>query len=173
VYSRSFVAWLRDRLAPCVRGHYAVTTDPARSVIAGRSLSGAAAFAAFRLPELFGNVLSQSGGFAARRTPRAPAGRRRPISRSSRRGFPEGEWLTRQLAIAPRKPIRFYLEVGTLEEVAWELAPPRYADTTVLLANRHLRDVLEARGYPLTYHEYHGPHDPTRGAALSATPSRR
>ncbi|HZE88090.1 MAG TPA: alpha/beta hydrolase-fold protein [Verrucomicrobiae bacterium] len=172
-YSEEFVAWLRDRLAPCVRGHYAVTTDPARSVIAGRSLSGAAAFAAFRLPELFGNVLSQSGGFAARRTPRAPAGPSTPDLSLVEEGFPEGEWLTRQLAIAPRKPIRFYLEVGTLEEVAWELAPPRYADTTVLLANRHLRDVLEARGYPLTYHEYHGPHDPhawrgTFGDALAS-----
>jgi len=111
----------------------------------GRSLSGAAAFAAFRLRSCFGNVLSQSGGFAAR-APRAPP---RPVDARSlarRGGVSEGEWLTRQLAIAPRKPIRFYLEVGTLERSPGSSRAPRYADTTVLLANRHLRDVLEARG---------------------------
>jgi len=160
-YSEETVAYLRDELIPWVRSHFLVTHDPARTVIAGRSLGGgAAAFIAFRLPELFGNVLSQSGGFAARRDPSPPVEASLLDVTLVEEGFPEGEWLTRQFALAPRKPIRFYVEVGTLEEVAWEFPHPQYATPTVLLANRHFRDVLEARGYPLTYHEYDGPHDP-------------
>ena len=64
------------------------------------------------------------------------------------------------MALLPRRPVRFYVEVGQLEDVAWEFRDPRYATPTVLLANRHFRDVLQARGYTVFYHEYHGPHDP-------------
>jgi enterochelin esterase family protein len=46
----------------------------------------------------------------------------------------------------PRLPLHCYLEVGLQE---WVLLP---------LA-RHLRDVLVAREYPLTYAEYNGGHD--------------
>jgi enterochelin esterase-like enzyme len=41
-----------------------VTRDPQKSIVGGYSFGGlAAAFVAFRRPDLFGNVLSQSGAF--------------------------------------------------------------------------------------------------------------
>jgi enterochelin esterase-like enzyme len=84
-----------------------------------------------RAPERFGKVLAQSGSFWWKR------GSEFDI---------EAEWLTRQFAIAPRLPLRFYLDAGLHE---WIILP----------AVRHLRNVLEARGYEVCYSEYNGGHD--------------
>jgi enterochelin esterase-like enzyme len=126
-----FATFLATELLPWVRARLPVTTDPARVVLAGSSGGGQAAIcAALRHPELFGNVLAQSGSFFAR--PDEPIG---------------DEWVYRHLATGPRLPLRVYLDVGRFE--------PVFAVTAV----RVLRNVLEARGYPLTYAEFSGGHD--------------
>ncbi|MFG2177326.1 enterochelin esterase [Streptomyces abikoensis] len=130
--SEEFVDWLADTLLPWAAREYGVTDDPARTVVAGQSAGGlTAAFAAFRRPARFGNALSQSGSF----------------------WWPDGtefdggsEWLTRQFATCEKLPVRFHLEVGLQE---WMLLPQ----------NRHLRNVLEARGYDVDYREFNGGHD--------------
>ncbi|UNO39243.1 alpha/beta hydrolase-fold protein [Streptomyces sp. MST-110588] len=130
--SEAFVDWLADELLPWAGAEFGASTDPAHTVVAGQSAGGlTAAFAAFRRPERFGNALSQSGSF----------------------WWPDGtefdtgsEWLTRQYARTPRRPVRFHLEVGLQE---WMLLPQ----------NRHLRDVLQARGYEVNYREFNGGHD--------------
>jgi enterochelin esterase-like enzyme len=160
-YSPAFATFVRRELMPWIRARYRVPTDPARIVIAGQSLGGsAAAHLGVVMPELFGNVLTQSGGFAARRTRATAAQAARQPEQLVEDDFPEGEWLTRELATTPRRRLRFYLDVGTLEDVAWEFPRPQYATPTVLVANRHLRDVLEAKGYWVRYREINGPHDP-------------
>lgn len=160
-YSDELRDFIRDDLLPWMRARYAIPGDPRRVVVAGRSASGnAAVYLAFALPSLIGNAISQSGGYALG-DPHAP----RPSAHETGEGlteddFPQQEWLTRQIATSPKRPIRIHLEVGTLEHVDWEMTFPRYATPSVLLANRHLRDVLDAKGYAFTYHEYNGPHDP-------------
>ncbi|SDJ52505.1 enterochelin esterase [Streptomyces indicus] len=130
--SGAFVDWLADVLLPWVRAEFGATHDPRRTVIAGQSAGGlTAAFAGFRRPERFGNVLSQSGSFWWPDDTEFDAG---------------SEWLTRQYAITERRPVRFHLEVGLQE---WML----------LAQNRHLRNVLEAKGYEVTYREFNGGHD--------------
>jgi enterochelin esterase family protein len=57
------------------------------------------------------------------------------------------EWLD-----AEARP-RFYLDAGILETTVWETR------SSLLHANRHLRDVLRAKGYDVTYREYPGGHD--------------
>jgi enterochelin esterase-like enzyme len=59
-------------------------------------------------------------------------------------------WLTRQFAASPRLALRFYLEVGLFEQGAVH---------NMVLENRRFRDVVEAKGYPVTYSEYLGGHD--------------
>ncbi|WP_052707743.1 alpha/beta hydrolase-fold protein [Streptomyces rubellomurinus] len=127
-----FVDLLADRLLPWAQSEFGTPLDPARTVVAGQSAGGlTAAFAAFRRPDRFGNALSQSGSFWW----------------PDETEFDEGsEWLTRQFAVAARREARFYLEVGLQE---WML----------LAQNRHLRDVLVARGYDVEYREFNGGHD--------------
>ncbi|MFI6938382.1 enterochelin esterase [Streptomyces sp. NPDC050418] len=127
-----FVDWLADVLLPWARTEFGATHDPARTVIAGQSAGGlTAAFAGFRRPERFGNVLSQSGSFWWPDDTEFDSG---------------SEWLTRQYAVTGRRPVRFHVEVGLQE---WML----------LAQNRHLRNVLEAKGYEVTYREFNGGHD--------------
>ncbi len=134
----AFVEELATGLLPHVREELRSPGNPARTVIGGWSYGGlAAAFAGLRHPEVFGNVLSQSGSFWW-----APE------------GAVEHEWLSSQFALAPRRELRFYLNVGLLE-----CGPSPGNSPSQLVANRHLRDVLRAKGYELTYRELNGGHD--------------
>ena len=132
--------FLAKELVPSVRERLHATSDPSRTIIGGASISGlSAACVAFQHPEVFGNVLSQSGSFWWSPT-----------------GEGEDQWLIRQFAAGPRLPLRFYLSIGLLESgYAF-----RDGLISMLHANRHLRDVLQAKGYPVQYQEVNGGHDP-------------
>jgi len=59
-----FADFLQQELVPWMRGLYNVTSDTRRIAIGGSSAGGlAAAYAGFRHPESFGNVISQSGAY--------------------------------------------------------------------------------------------------------------
>lgn len=131
----SFAEFLIRELLPWVRRGYRITDDPARTAIAGSSLGGlAAACAAVRHPEVFGNVLSLSGAFYWWPPDEA-----------------EPEWLARQIATGPKPPVRFYLEAGLMEDISRE-------GVSLLASNRHLRTVLQARGAAVEYREFDGGH---------------
>ncbi len=127
----SFADFVAGPFIKWVRERYNVTHSPRESVVGGLSLGGvAAAYTALRHPEVFGGVLSQSGAFQYRHED------------------PEG--LMRRFTKRARVAVRFYLEAGLLE----------VNETPSLLhTNRHLRDVLEAKGYAVTYSEFNGRHD--------------
>lgn len=127
-----FIEFLTAELLPWTAAHWPVTEAPDRTILAGQSAGAlTAAFAALRVPDRFGNVLSQSGSY---------------WWRSDTEFDVDAEWLTQQYVAAPRSPVRFYLEVGLQER-------------PLLQQNRHFRDVLRAKGYELTYAEYNGGHD--------------
>ena len=131
-----YVEFLATELVPWVRSKYAIASSPRGNVVAGSSLGGlAAAFVAHRHPELFGNVLSQSGAFVF-----------------GAAGDPAPERLTRDLSAAPRRDLRFYLEAGIYETTRFENG------VDLLTSNRHLRDALRAKGYAVTYDEFAGGH---------------
>jgi enterochelin esterase-like enzyme len=207
-----FVECLARDLIPWARQNYHITTDPARAIVGGFSLGGfAAAFAALCHPELFGNVLSQSGAFwwnlayepeevqhlqeALQRLgydSGSADGQFGPKTVDALRAFQkdrglaveradvggigpeteqalhealgsqwkltpivdrEHEWLARQFAASPTLPLRFYLNVGRFETY-----PSPNHGPSQLVNNRHLRNVLLAKGYPFYYAEFCGAH---------------
>jgi enterochelin esterase family protein len=130
--------FLARQLIPWARRGWHVTTDPKQVIITGSSAGGlAAAYAAFMHPELFGNVWSQSGAFWR--------------GAEGANGSPY-EWLTAQVKAAPKKPVRFMLDVGELEDhPTLGGSGPNFRD-----ANRRFRDALVAKGYDVTYTEVPG-----------------
>jgi enterochelin esterase-like enzyme len=140
-----FVDALAHELLPWVHQRYQVSSIPADTIVGGSSAGAlTAALAGLRHPELFGMILAMSGAFDWK-----------PDDDS------EYEWLARQYADGPTLPLRFYMTVGLLESLTPFMDGPDFVTT-----NRHLRDVLRAKGYPVEYAETSGGHDPInwRGA---------
>jgi enterochelin esterase family protein len=143
---RPFADFVAKELLPWVHARYRVSRDPRRTIVSGFSRGGlGATYAAFTHPESFGNVLALSGAFwwypEADRDARAPRMERQRLALDRERG-----WLTRQFVASPRLPVRFYIEAGKFEE-------------SILPESRRLRDVLQAKGYDVIYHEQTGDHD--------------
>ena len=135
----AFAKFLARELLPWLRRRYKLRTDASRTVLAGSSLGGlAGVYAALRYPQLFGNVLAQSGPFQwYGRELEGP-----PTS------------LMQEYARVRKLPLRFYLEAGTHETtVVGKMS------VSLLGSVRHMRDVLEAKGYPVAYAEFEGGHD--------------
>ncbi len=142
----AFATYLAEDVLVFVRARYSVSDDTSRVVLAGNSLGGlAAAHTALERPDAFGAVLSCSGSHWWGYRP----------DESGWGKDSEPEWLTRQYARAPLLPLRFWVDVGSLETGSSPLSP----GVDQRAANRHLRTVLRARGYPVTYHEAAGGHD--------------
>jgi enterochelin esterase family protein len=142
-----FAEFLNSELIPWLRRNYNVTRDPQRVTIGGCSYGGiAATCAAYRHPETFGNVLSQSGSYWW--TP--------PPDPSKPNTFTPGadpSYVAQMFVNSPKLPLRFYLDAGSLEM-------DRDGDgSSILVTNRHLRDVLRAKGYEVFYQEFQGGHD--------------
>jgi enterochelin esterase-like enzyme len=130
--------FLGRQLIPWVRQRWRVTADPGQVIVTGSSAGGlGAAYVAFVRTDLFGNVWSQSGAFwrGAEGSNDSP-----------------WEWLTQQVLASPKKNIRFYLDVGALEDHrALGGSGPNFRD-----ANRRFKDALVKKGYDVTYTEVPG-----------------
>jgi enterochelin esterase-like enzyme len=133
-----FADFLAKEVVPWIRENYHVTKDASKTVVAGSSYGGlAATFAGFYHSETFGNVISQSASFWWKP-----------------KGDVEHEWLTRQFVSSPRLPVRFYLDVGLMETGSIPDNGPN-----MVIVNRHMRNVLLAKGYSVHYQEFNGGHE--------------
>lgn len=129
-----FARFLDEELMPWVHAQ-GLAQPPEATVIAGSSYGGlASAYAGLMLPHRFGRVLSLSGSYW---------------------WAPPGElpgWMMRAYAEAPPRPVRFYLDAGRYEGA-------RGGQDGILETNRHLADVLRAKGYAVTQREHATGHD--------------
>lgn len=162
LFNRSFVDAVASELVPWVRERYPVSTDPRKNIVGGLSAGGAAAtYAALLYPNVFGNVIAQSGAFMSspeqmldqqQRSPASDATDRHVQEEVEDRGHVEGEWLAKQVIALPLRPVRFYLDAGLFESSLSGVVG-------VLDATRHFRDVLLAKGYEVHYQMFIGGHD--------------
>jgi enterochelin esterase-like enzyme len=127
-----FATFVAGQLVPWVRARYRIRPGADDVAIGGYSAGGlAAASVAFRHPEVFHRVLSQSGAFW----------------RGNEGASSPAEWLTEQFRSSPRLALRFSIEVGALET-------HKVVNGVVFIeANRRLRDVLRGKGYRVDYAE--------------------
>ncbi|WP_225773673.1 enterochelin esterase [Pseudomonas sp. Marseille-Q5115] len=129
-----FARFLSEELLPWAK-RQGISAEGHRTVLAGSSYGGiASTYAALRYPHQFGNVLSLSGSYW---------------------WSPHGEepgWLTRFARDAQHEPVRFFMRAGLFER-------GHGGHMDLLGSNRHMRDVLVAKGYAVNYGEYAGGHD--------------
>jgi enterochelin esterase family protein len=136
----AFADFMAGEFVPWVRQRWRVSADPAQTILCGYSRGGlGATYVAWKHPEVFGNVLAQSGAFW----------------RGNEGGTADPEWLTQQITNSPKANLRFYVEVGA-QETGKTPGGPIFIE-----ANRRLRRALEGKGYDVRYVEVGGArHDP-------------
>ena len=143
----TFAEFLNSELIPWLRRSYNVTLDPRGVTIGGCSYGGlAATCAAYRHPETFGNVLSQSGSYWWTPPPD-------PTKPDTFAPDADPSYVAQLFINSPKLPIRFYLDAGSLE------LDRSGKGGSILVPNRHFRDVLRAKGYEVFYQEFQGAHD--------------
>jgi enterochelin esterase family protein len=129
---QKFADFVAKDLLPWAQSNFHITKEADKIVLAGYSAGGlGAAFVAYKYPNLFGNILSQSGAFW-----RGLEGASTPP-----------EWVTEQYKNSPKLNQRFYLDVGGAENIKG------VAGSTMLETSQRLRDVLKAKGYDVFYTE--------------------
>jgi enterochelin esterase-like enzyme len=140
-----FADFLAKELIPWVHAHYNVTGDPGKTVVAGSSLGGlTAAYVGYKHPEVFTNVLCQSGSFwwAPDHSGAIPDG-----------VITEPGWMAKQFTASPKLPLKFYIDAGAFE------FDSNGTGGGILETSRDMRDVLLAKGYEVYYQQFVGGHD--------------
>ena len=129
VFSEAFVRFLTEEaIRWAVKGRQ-LRLSPKTTLIGGMSLG---AYAAQQRPDVFGNVLSQSGAFW----------RPHPEQSTS-----DQAWFPGEVSKQSSAPVRYYLEVG------------RFESPGMIENNHRMRDALKAKGNDVVYNEYNGGHD--------------
>ncbi len=147
--SKPFADYLALELLPAFRPRFHYTGDPAKTAIAGSSLGGLTSlFVPYTHPEVFGLVLSQSGSYwwAPGLLP-SDGARPEHIDIQPNR-------MAALMVASPKLPLKIYMDIGLLEIGGAQTLLPSMVD-----ANRHLRDVLLLKGYPVHYREFNGGHE--------------
>jgi len=128
-FNEGYEAFLLQELLPAIERSYGAATIQG---LWGASLGGLVSiWLAWRNPQVFARVASQSGCFTA-----SPGG-----------GNPyhDPEWLTEQMRQTARRDLRLFVETGQIE---WLLAP-----------NRRFAAMLAEKGYLHSYQEWPGGHN--------------
>jgi enterochelin esterase family protein len=140
-------AALADDLLPWIRERYAVTDDPAQTVITGQSFGGlASTWIPFRRPEAFGAALIVS-----------PSLWFTPPDVTDVPDEVVGGWLTQQWLARDHAPVRFFVSVGALESAA--IPYPGLAGQSMVTLARTFAEAMAAAGYDVAYREEVGGHN--------------
>jgi enterochelin esterase-like enzyme len=145
--NQKFVDFLHGELLPWVRRSHQVSSSASEVIVGGKSHGGlGAVYAGLSHPDSFGNVICQSG------TLWYVPGQDVNVIRL-RGGDLESNWVARQFIQSPKLPLRFFIEAGLFENDIWG------SGGQILERSRHLRDVLQAKGYEVHYQDFPGGHD--------------
>jgi len=147
-----FADFIVKDLLPWAHEKYNISSDPAHSVLVGSSSGGlAASFIGFKHPEMFRNILSQSGYYEW--YPGTPWFQKSLqfygddyVRWWSKEEEKEEEWLTKQYLKNKKLDLKFYLNVGNLE-------------TRAIKPIQNFHKMLQKKGYTHFYKEFPGGHE--------------
>lgn len=132
--NNDYVRFLTDEIIPFVKSKYNVANIPQDTLMGGFSLGGlTATYCGMKRPDIFGNVLSQSGSFFWKHEEKS-------------------EWLIHQYENIDKLPLRFFITYGSLEN------SPK-AGPTLIQSNKRLIQLLENKGYEVKDFEFKSGHD--------------
>ena len=121
--NEAYLAYVVSQVVPYIDENYRTVREPWARGIMGASLGGLiSAFISHRHPEVFGNCAGQSTYFGGIDGP-----------------------MIRDLEESDRKPVRWYLDVGTFEV--------SLGGADLVEENRYVRDLLGRKGYDVVYRE--------------------
>jgi len=133
-----FADFVALELMPWAYKNFKLIEDPNKTIIAGVSYGGlASSYIALKYPNLFGNVLSQSGSYW----------RGKKVTDSI-------PWLQVQYNSSAKLPIRFYMDCGLQETVMRSFSNFNFIEN-----HRKMRDILKSKGYEVYYQEFQGGHE--------------
>ncbi|OLQ83957.1 hypothetical protein BIY20_04065 [Vibrio panuliri] len=132
--NQDFAKFLATELVPWLKQEFQIEPKAETTILTGSSYGGLASmYIAHQYPQIFGNVLSQSGSFWW-----AP-------SRLQK------EWLIDQISHSPQNSIKVYMNAGL-----FELKPDR---ASIIETNRKLYKVLQDKQYDVKFDELASGHD--------------
>lgn len=127
----TFSDLVSQKLIPWIWDNYCVSREPDKTIIGGVSLGGlSSAYLAFKNPNIFGNVLSQSASF-----------------------WWNSEWLTKEFEKSNKLQLKFYLNVGIFEGKPYDDEP------VMMDAIDNMYNVLFTKGYDVKYEYFQSGHD--------------
>jgi len=136
-----FARFIETELIPWARDRYALSREAGDGYVTGVSYGGLASmWLGYRLPHLFGNVISQAASLWW--GPGFDGEKPMPLQRYA------PEWLIDQYAASPRLPVRFWMEIGLMEP-----------HDRMIATNRRMAALLREKGAEVTYGEYAAGHD--------------
>lgn len=131
--SEKFRCFVIDELLPWLKENYNINNNESKNLIAGFSYGGlTAAFIAYRHPEVFSKVLSQSGGMYWNRE-----------DDENKKGL-----ILRMYENGAKQPIDFYMTFGEFEKEF----------QTHYKANQDFYEILKNKEYNVEYKEFYGGH---------------
>lgn len=129
--NNDFSEFITSEVMPWIKKNYSVTKEASKTTVVGVSLGGlAVAHLGLKYSQLFGNILSQSGSF-----------------------WFENGILIEKFRACDKLPLRFYLNVGLLEDRPYDNEP--------IMADyiNPFRDLLLEKGYEVYYETFQSGHD--------------
>ena len=147
-----FADFIAKELVSWARENYHISSDPDESVLMGSSSGAlAAAFIGYKYPETFRKILSQSGFYGW-----SPGNiffqrllnyyGKDYVRWWNKEDEKENYWLIKQLLRSEKLPLKFYVNVGSLE-------------TRTMPSVHRFRNMLQDKGYTHNYEEYPGGHE--------------